>query len=473
MPRRVPHGFIRPAGSGKHDAPERGLSGWTDDLLKFSSASAECTHVRPAPASHVDPSRRRARFAAVLGVVVGCTLIWGSLAALNRFVLGFHAWPTPERPSAQRLVVPTHRRSSPSHRSGERVAFAGGLAAPAASLLPGGTVGSTARGWRRHVERRRHRDTRWSHRPVVRLADRRPGRRARPRRHQHPGRPPPDDPSDDHDRADHADVSLTPTPTATDTDGDGIPDSYEISHGLNPNNPADGAATPNGDGVTNAERYRRQVAANQKAGTTDKGTTPVDTPVTDPTATPTDPVPAPDPAPAPDPHARPVAAARRDARPRRPGRPAADGSRDPPDGSRDPAGARPAHRRRRSARRAAGPARRSAGRPGPARGHVHAAGRSRRAGHRRRDDRRPPASRSLRPHTIRTMRIGIITGSGTYALPGLEHLDERPGGDDVRRRARDARTPRRRGDPPREPPRPGASPRLPPGRAPCEHRRAA
>ncbi|HEY5143331.1 MAG TPA: hypothetical protein VII98_07510, partial [Solirubrobacteraceae bacterium] len=76
----------------------------------------------------------------MLGVAVGCTLIWGSLAALNRFVLGFHAWPTPERPSAQRLVVPDAPKPAATQRSGERVAFAGGLVAPASSLLPGGAA---------------------------------------------------------------------------------------------------------------------------------------------------------------------------------------------------------------------------------------------------------------------------------------------------------------------------------------------
>ena len=239
----------------------------------------------------------------MLGVVAGCTLIWGSLAALNRFVLGFHAWPTPERPSAQRIVVPDAPRAVVTHRASERVALAGGLAAPASSLLPGGTVVATLLGGPGTSGGSGGSGTVTGGGVVPSSGSPigAPGGVLGPGTGTPGGR--------------HHVVAPTPTtapttqpvgqttPAATDTDGDGIPDAYEISHGLNPNNPADGAATPNGDGVTNVERYRRQLAANQKSGT-DKGTTttPVDTPATDPTTT-ADPAPvtAPDPAPAPDP----------------------------------------------------------------------------------------------------------------------------------------------------------------------------
>jgi hypothetical protein len=40
----------------------------------------------------------------------------------------------------------------------------------------------------------------------------------------------------------------------TDTDGDGIPDEWELRHGLNPNDPSD-AAKDSGDGYTNLEKY--------------------------------------------------------------------------------------------------------------------------------------------------------------------------------------------------------------------------
>jgi hypothetical protein len=41
----------------------------------------------------------------------------------------------------------------------------------------------------------------------------------------------------------------------TDTDEDGIPDSWEIAYGLNPNNPADAAMDPDQDGLTNLQEY--------------------------------------------------------------------------------------------------------------------------------------------------------------------------------------------------------------------------
>jgi hypothetical protein len=40
-----------------------------------------------------------------------------------------------------------------------------------------------------------------------------------------------------------------------DTDGDGIPDAWEKSHGLNPNDPSDANKDLNGDGYTNLEKY--------------------------------------------------------------------------------------------------------------------------------------------------------------------------------------------------------------------------
>jgi hypothetical protein len=44
-------------------------------------------------------------------------------------------------------------------------------------------------------------------------------------------------------------------PAGWDTDGDGLPDDWEKSHGLNPNDVADGNKDLNGDGYTNLEKY--------------------------------------------------------------------------------------------------------------------------------------------------------------------------------------------------------------------------
>ncbi len=60
----------------------------------------------PRVLDHPDPGRRRARLAAAAGVLAGGVLVWGSLAALDRFVLGFHAWPSLTSPPPERLVVP-------------------------------------------------------------------------------------------------------------------------------------------------------------------------------------------------------------------------------------------------------------------------------------------------------------------------------------------------------------------------------
>ena len=48
---------------------------------------------------------------------------------------------------------------------------------------------------------------------------------------------------------------LRTTPAPLDTDRDGMPDAWEIAHGLDPRNPADRNADRDGDGYTNLEEY--------------------------------------------------------------------------------------------------------------------------------------------------------------------------------------------------------------------------
>ena len=48
---------------------------------------------------------------------------------------------------------------------------------------------------------------------------------------------------------------LTSKPAPADTDGDGIPDEWEVSHGLDPKSKDDGVLDRNRDGYTNVEEY--------------------------------------------------------------------------------------------------------------------------------------------------------------------------------------------------------------------------
>ena len=50
-------------------------------------------------------------------------------------------------------------------------------------------------------------------------------------------------------------VTLRSAPAPVDTDRDGMPDAWELAHGLDPKNPADRNGGVERDGYTNLERY--------------------------------------------------------------------------------------------------------------------------------------------------------------------------------------------------------------------------
>ena len=64
--------------------------------------------------------------------------------------------------------------------------------------------------------------------------------------------------------------SLQVSPSTTDSDGDGIPDDFELSMGLNPNNPVDAQEDFDRDGLTNLQEYQ-QGSDIRKADTDDDG----------------------------------------------------------------------------------------------------------------------------------------------------------------------------------------------------------
>lgn len=58
---------------------------------------------------------------------------------------------------------------------------------------------------------------------------------------------------------------LRSQPAPVDTDHDGMPDDWELQHGLDPKNPADGATASQPDGYTHLEEYLNSLVSRRDA----------------------------------------------------------------------------------------------------------------------------------------------------------------------------------------------------------------
>ena len=175
-------------------------------------------------------------------------MVWGSLAALNHWVLGFHAWPQTTVPSAQRLIVPDAPRSAGTASGGHRVPLltaSGGLVAGAAPVtFSAAERVALLRTTTRHPV---------SHRtPVGDVGS--PGGAVAPGNGGAVAGGSADPDGDGITTA--AEQRLGTNPYNADTDNDGIPDAWELNHGLNPRRFSDGAKDSDGDGVPNRIEFR-------------------------------------------------------------------------------------------------------------------------------------------------------------------------------------------------------------------------
>jgi hypothetical protein len=60
------------------------------------------------------------------------------------------------------------------------------------------------------------------------------------------------------------DYPVVHRPDNWDTDGDGMPNSWEVKRGLDPNDSIDGTLDPDGDGYTNLEDYLSWLASRKR-----------------------------------------------------------------------------------------------------------------------------------------------------------------------------------------------------------------
>lgn len=191
----------------------------------------------PAHAGHPagQPLRRRSGAAAVIGVGVGVALIWGSLAALNRFVLGFHAWPQAPQVAAQRLVVDDVVTAPGSAQRAGAVRLLGGQGVlGAVTLVPGGAasiVSGTSTGAGLPTAGSPATSGRGGALPAPGVSGGVRGPAG--------GTVSKSDPDGDGIPT-TVEQQLGTNPQSSDTDGDGVPDGTEQANGTNPLNASDG-----------------------------------------------------------------------------------------------------------------------------------------------------------------------------------------------------------------------------------------
>ncbi|MCU0314642.1 MAG: hypothetical protein MUC84_11360, partial [Solirubrobacteraceae bacterium] len=170
--------------------------------------------------------------------------MWGSLAALNHWVLGFRGWPEPDEPGIQRLVVAdaTPAAAPATGRPEARLTVDRTGGVPATFPAAGPAAGE----------------------PDAAPVEPRPGTGAEgglpvggqggvlaPERGPSAG----GDPDGDGVPTGVERVRGT-NPASADTDNDGQPDAWEVRNGLDPRDFRDGAADSDGDGVPNRSEFR-------------------------------------------------------------------------------------------------------------------------------------------------------------------------------------------------------------------------
>ncbi len=189
------------------------------------------------PAFAGSPANRRAGAAALAGVGVGVTLIWGSLTALDRFVLGFHAWPEGPQVAAQRLVVEDVPKpiTGQQRLSAARLLGGPGVLGAGLRLVPGSAPGTLVLGGAGPAVARGPGAASGGGLTAPGVAGGVQGPSA--------GTISKTDPDGDGIPT-AVEQQLGTNPTSSDSDGDGTPDGVEQSSGANPLNSADGGLAP-------------------------------------------------------------------------------------------------------------------------------------------------------------------------------------------------------------------------------------